>query len=30
MKFILRIVAIEHFSAGGFPLEEESEHAFCQ
>jgi hypothetical protein len=25
-SFVLRIIVIEHFSAGGFPLEEASEH----
>jgi hypothetical protein len=27
-SFVLRIIVIEHFSLGGFPLEEVSEHCF--
>ena len=27
-SFVLRIIVIECFSAGGFPLEQESEHFF--
>jgi hypothetical protein len=27
-SFVLRIIVIEHCSAGGFPLEEASEHCF--
>jgi hypothetical protein len=28
LSFVLRIIVIEHFYAGGFSLEEESEHCF--
>jgi hypothetical protein len=27
-SFVLRIIVIERFSTGGYPLEEESEHCF--
>jgi hypothetical protein len=30
MSFVLRIIVIELYSVGGFPLEEASEHCFFE